>query len=98
MISNKALFINELCSYFWHCKLTLLVILFFTAATAFISHLLYYGYENELPFDVSNQVALEHGSDLKEIETKYDITNYLREIRVDNAASGNPIYAEKKGM
>ena len=72
---------------------------YFAAETAYISHLLYYGYENELPFDDSNQVFLENGYKLKKPDISTDSSkifaatsrpSYLREIRIDNVASENP--------
>ena len=60
---------------------------------------MYYGYENELPFDDSNQVLLENGykvkkqdisTDRSKIFATTDRPSYSREVRVDNVASGYP--------
>ena len=71
--------------------------LFVAAANAYISHLLYYGYENELPFDVSNQVVLENVYKLKNPRLANDRTEYSREIRINNIASATPPSVSKNG-
>ena len=70
---------------------------FVAAADAYISHLLYYGYENELPFDVSNQVVLENVYKLKNPRLANDRTEYSREIRINNIASATPPTVSKNG-
>ena len=70
---------------------------FVAAANAYISHLLYYGYENELPFDVSNQVVLENVYKLKNPRLANDRTEYSREIRINNIASAAPPSVSKNG-
>ena len=71
--------------------------IFVAAANAYISHLLYYGYENELPFDESNQAVLENVYKLKNSRIANDRTEYSREIRINNIASETPPTVSKNG-
>lgn len=71
--------------------------IFFAAANAYISHLLYYGYENEIPFDATNQVVIENMYNKKKSATKNNRIDFSREIRINDIASGIPPTENKNG-
>ena len=67
-----------------------------TAANSYISHLLYYGYDNELPYVDSEQNNIDVELTENRLKSKQHRTNHSRKINVENDRPHNSYQLDNK--
>ena len=70
---------------------------FITGTKSYLSHLLYYGYDNELPFDGSRQEKIVNRYRVKEQKSSDDRASHSREIKTKNIVLENNVNNDRQG-